>query len=420
MVDEKQTAPMEPQAVPPPPQETTTALRDKRITPEGVVPKQAQGYVVAGLAVLILMAVMFSKNHAKPAPKETASSPLAASTDMNQRKIQELEQDLSADQRQSQQEQQARNNNPTASAINAQTANAPNAQASGGAAPASQLPPATEPPRDPIADAEKAMAFKARFASNLVSADDGAAHPSAESTGASDNSPPRSSSLPPQATAIQTTATAASGSKRAPEVNVNSAHGQPFVVFEGTTIDTVLVNRLDGEFAGPLKVMVTNPIYSQDRQHMLIPEGTFILGDVQKVAGLGQKRLAVTFHRLLMPDGYSVDLDQFHGLDQAGSTGLKDQVNNHYLQIFGASIALGIISGAAEATNANQGYNESGTEAYKSGIASSLSQSSANVLDRFINIPPTITIREGHRIKVYITQDMLLPAYENHDMPGVM
>ena len=69
-------------------------------------------------------------------------------------------------------------------------------------------------------------------------------------------------------------------------------------------------------------------------------------------------------------------------------------------------------------TNANQGYNESGSEAYKAGISSSLSQSSANVLDRFANIPPTITIREGHRIKVYITQDMLLPAYENHTIPS--
>ena len=47
-----------------------------------------------------------------PRQKELASSPLAASTDMNQRKIQELEQDLSADQRQSQQAQQARNNTP--------------------------------------------------------------------------------------------------------------------------------------------------------------------------------------------------------------------------------------------------------------------------------------------------------------------
>jgi type IV secretion system protein VirB10 len=279
-----------------------------------------------------------------------------------------------------------------------------------------QLPPAAEPPRDPVENAEKELAFKARFASNLVSANDGASHPLAADL--EDNASARSSSLPPMAPTESAVAPAAANSKQPPEVHVNTAHGQPYVVFEGTTIDTVLVNRLDGEFAGPLKVMVTNPIYSQDRQHLLIPEGAFILGHVQKVSGLGQKRLAVTFHRLLMPDGYSVDLDQFHGLDQAGSTGLKDKVDNHYVEIFGASIALGIISGAAEATNSNEGYNETGSEAYKAGIASSLSQSSANVLDRFINIPPTITIREGHRIKVYITQDMLLPAYENHTMPS--
>ena len=410
MADEKQTSLIEPQTAPPS-FENATGLRDKRTTPEGVVPKQAQGYVVAGLAMLILMAVMFSKNHAKPAPKETASSPLAVSNDMNQRKIQELEQDLSADQRQSEQQAMAQKTMSN----NAAPGGSPSSiEPNGSTAP---MVPATEPPRDPVANAEKALAFKARFASNLVSAEDGTSRPSSETTDIGESTSARSSSLPPQVAATQT---AVAGSKHAPEVNVNSAHGQPYVVFEGTTIDTVLVNRLDGEFAGPLKVMVTNPIYSQDRQHLLIPEGTFILGDVQKVAGLGQKRLAVTFHRLLMPDGYSVDLDQFHGLDQAGSTGLKDKVNNHYMEIFGASIALGVIAGATEATNTNQGYNESGTEAYKSGIASSLSQSSANVLDRFINIPPTITIREGHRIKVYITQDMLLPAYENHDMPGVM
>jgi type IV secretory pathway VirB10-like protein len=416
MADEKLTPATETPAAPPEAQSPSAQLRDKRHRPEGVVPKQAQGYVMAGLAVLILMAVMFSKNHAKPAAKESPSSPLAASTDMNQRKIQELEQDLSADQRQSQ--QQARSENTPAPVATSSTINPATGQPVGTTAPAMQLPPPTEPPRDQIADAEKAMAFKARFASNLVTAHNGAARPSVESLGADENVQAHASSLPPTPPTQAAPAPASTGNKRAPEVNVNSAHGQPYVVFEGTSIDTVLVNRLDGEFAGPLKVMVTNPIYSQDRQHLLIPEGTFILGDVQKVAGLGQKRLAVTFHRLLMPDGYSVDLDQFHGLDQAGATGLKDKVNNHYVEIFGASIALGIISGAAEATNLNEGYNESGTEAYKAGIASSLSQSSANVLDRFINIPPTITIREGHRIKVYITQDMLLPAYENHTIPS--
>jgi type IV secretion system protein TrbI len=421
MADEKQiTALPEPQAVPPAP-ENASGLRDKRVRPEGVVPKQAQGYVVAGLAVLILMAVMFSKNHAKPAAKDAASAPLAVSTDMNQRKIQELEQDLSADQRQSQQEQQARNNNTSPPAINTAAANAPNAQTSGGAAPASQLPPpaTAEPPRDPIADAEKAMVFKARFASNLVTADAGASRPSAEPIGPGDTAPARSSSLPPTAPTRAAGTQSAGANKRAPEVNLNSAHGQPFVIFEGTTIDAILVDRLDGEFAGKFKVMVTNPVYSEDRQHVLIPEGTFILGETQKVSGFGQKRLALTFHRMLMPDNYSVDLDQFQGLDQAGETGVKGKINNHYAAIFGASIALGVIAGAAEATT-NSGYNQTGSDAYRQGISSSLSQSSANVLDRFINILPTHTIFEGHRVKVYITQDMLLPAYENHDMPGVM
>ncbi len=394
------------------PSASAPALRDKRVLPEGVVPKQAQGYVIAGLAVLILMAVMFSKNHAKPVPKDAGTSPLAVSNDANQKKIQELEQDLTADERQNAQARQMAANNPPP------IANTPPVQT----VPMTMPPPqaASAPPSDPVADAEKELSFKSRFVSNLVvgqtprismPTDD-------DSSGTGDAATATHPAASAQSPASAPQTSAETAKKRAPEVNVNNAHGQPYVVFEGTTIDTVLANRLDGEFAGPLKVMVTNPVYSHDGQHLLIPEGTFILGDVQKVGGLGQKRLAVTFHRLLMPDGYSVDLDQFHGLDQIGDTGLKDKVNNHYVEIFGASIALGIISGAAEATNANAGYNESGIEAYKAGVGSSLSQSSANVLDRFINIPPTITIREGHRIKVYITQDMLLPAYENHSVPS--
>src|ERR1700723_2456484 len=219
MAEGKQTAPIEPQ-----PPETTTALRDKRITPEGVVPKQAQGYVIAGLAVLILMAVMFSKNHAKPAAKTADSGPVPVATDTNQRKIQELEQDLSADQRQSQQRAQRANTTAPTS-----MATATNPAQPGVAAPAAQLPPpvpaqATEPPRDPVADAEKAMAFKARFASNLVTAEDNASRPLAESLSATDTAPARSSSLP-QAAAAQPAETSTPANKRAPEVNVNSAHG---------------------------------------------------------------------------------------------------------------------------------------------------------------------------------------------------
>ena len=207
---------------------------------------------------------------------------------------------------------------------------------------------------------------------------------------------------------------------RRPEVNIDSATGQPYVIYEGTTLDTILMNRLDGDAAGPVKVLVSNPVYSHDRQHVLIPDGAIVLGEAKKIgaAGLGQqRRMAVVFHRLIMPDGYSVDLDQFHGLDQIGEEGLKDKVNNHYLEIFGTSIALGVIAGAGEIEEGGGTITTSGSQAFTTGAASSASQSATTILDRFMQIPPTITIREGHRVKIYFTQDMLLPAYENHTIP---
>jgi type IV secretion system protein VirB10 len=208
--------------------------------------------------------------------------------------------------------------------------------------------------------------------------------------------------------------------KRSSQVNIDAAVGQPYVIYEGLTLDTVLMNRLDGDAVGPVKVLVSNSVYSHDRQHVLIPDGTIVLGEARKIGSGGfgqQRRIAVVFHRMIMPDGYSVDLDQFHGLNQIGEEGLKDKVNNHYLQIFGASIALGIISGAGEITQGGGAISTSGSQAFTTGAAGSVSQSAATILDRFIQIPPTITIREGHRVKVYFTQDMLLPAYERHTIP---
>ncbi len=421
MPEEKETPETQPSV---PSHSTASAVYDQRTQPPGVVAKQSQSYLIAGLSMVILLAVLFSKNHAKPVAKPLQSAATAPTSEANQRNIERFQEDLTAEQRQVEaQRQAAANTNP------------PSGQQDGTATAAdTQRPLDNQPPRDPIADAEKALAFKSRFASNLVTPVSSPSHDSMarslseQNPGTSMGSESASAqTLPhPMMTNSGTTlprnanssATSAVNGKHAPEVNLNSAHGQPYVLFEGTILDTALLNRLVGDFAGPVKVMVTNPVYSQDRQHVLIPAGTFLLGDVQKVSGFGQRRLAVRFHRMLMPDGYSVDLDQFHGLDQAGATGLSDQVNNHYLQIFGASIALGVISGAAEATMYGSGYNISGPAMYEQGVASSLSQSGADVLDRFINILPTITIREGHRIKVYLTQDMLLPAYDNHTMPG--
>lgn len=121
-----------------------------------------------------------------------------------------------------------------------------------------------------------------------------------------------------------------------------------------------------------------------------------------------------------MPDGYSVDLDQFHGLNQIGETGLKDQVNHHYLQIFGVSIAVGAIGGLAQvgSNTSSLGLPQPPTDAYREGVAASLAQSSTHILGRFLNLLPTITIREGHRVKIYLTEDLLVPDYAQHEMPS--
>lgn len=280
---------------------------------------------------------------------------------------------------------------------------------------------------------EKQLAYKARFASNLaysqsqsirgpasfLNASSATQIPSASESGALGLSAP----VQPDAAPSSMIAPHGPGQDRGPtekrpaEVNINVATGQPYVVYEGTILETVLMNRLDGDAPGSLKVMVTTPVYSHDHQHILVPEGTVVLGEARKIGANGfgqQRRMAIVFHRMIMPDGYSVDLDQFQGLNQIGETGVKDKVNNHYLSVFGTSIALGIISGAAQISNSGGALTGNGVDAYKYGVAASMSENATTVLDRFINIPPTITIREGYRVKVYISQDMLLPAVENH------
>lgn len=381
-------------------------LRDKTTKPEGTIPKQAQTYVIAGIAFVIILAVLYSNNRAKPAPKSAQKEPMMMITEGNEKNISDFGDEMAEKQRAAQKAQLEKEMNAQAQAVNANAASSA-AQSQTGAA-AAQAPP----PPDPLVEHERELSYNSRFASNFAFSSNAAGEAKAGSL------PLPSGVVPQDLRPVQTNSPPGDSSPKRPvNINVNSAQGQPYVVFEGTELETTLVNRLDGDFSGPVKVLVTNPFYSHDRQHVLIPEGTFVLGETSKVAGFGQRRLAVVFHRMIMPDGYSVDLDQFRGLNQIGETGLKDKVNNHYFQIFGSSIALGVIAGAVESSNANAGLNETGSETYRSGIASSLSQSATQVLDRFLNIPPTITIREGQRIKVYFTQDLLLPAYENHTVP---
>jgi type IV secretion system protein VirB10 len=156
--------------------------------------------------------------------------------------------------------------------------------------------------------------------------------------------------------------------------------------------------------------MVTTNVYSADGQRLLIPQGSRVLGEVRQVESFGQTRLAVVFHRLMMPNGNTVNLDQFPGLNQVGETGLRDQINHHYLRIFGVSLAIGAIAGLGR-------HNTPGVdEEYEGAVAGSVSQSSLRILDRYLNILPTFTIREGYRVKIHLSQDLLMPEYSGHSV----
>jgi type IV secretion system protein VirB10 len=432
----------DPQAEP----QAERTLRRNLALPKGVLQKNLKTFVYLGAALLVIVAALFSSSGNKKTPAGQSAAkgqpPQPALQDNTDSNVQELKNQLQAERQKEQQATMAAAamaDPALASATPPQQAAAAAYGPTGVAVPCvpgrpcpqlqqgnmqMQLTPVQQQ-AELIAAKERERADDARFASNLVysrSAEQPQQPPQQGQTMPHqyDHTERQSNHSPiaPEVEGKQEEASA--GYKRPLEANVDSATGQPYLIYEGSVLDTVLMNRLDGAAVGPVKVLVSNPLYSHDRQHVIIPEGTVVLGEAKKIgaAGFGQqRRMAVVFHRLIMPDGYSVDLDQFHGLDQIGEEGLKDKVNNHYLQIFGTSIALGVIAGASEITQGGGTITTSGSQAFTNGTAAGVSQSATTILDRFMQIPPTITIREGHRVKVYFTQDLLLPAYSNHTIP---
>ena len=169
---------------------------------------------------------------------------------------------------------------------------------------------------------------------------------------------------------------------------------------EGSFLEAVLLTQLSGEFPGPVLAMVSVPLYSADRQRVLIPRGARVVGTALAVQNRDQSRLAVAFHRLLLPDGSWVDLE-FAGLNQAGEGALRDQVNRHYFSTFAAAGAVGALSGLTLAGGSPYGL--------RAGIGQGLGGSATTLLDRYLNRMPTITIRAGHRLRIWFTGDVLVP-----------
>ena len=412
-------------------------VQDKAQKPQGLLPKNVQSWLLIGLAFLMVAIMWLTGGKKPPTPAKAALSAASvqAPFEVNETKIAEMQSRIQDLQRQQLVAQ-------TALAQQTRQLGAPAHDSSQSQQPGLGGPGEQRPEEDPIQVERKRRAYVSLFSSNVaLSYRKPPATTSAPATELplaaptplpsgpdapqiaqllKDMQPTSISPVPPRNDSAEATKDRKEEAKNPAAVSAGSANaaaGKTYVLFEGTILETVLINRLDGGFTGPVECLLSTDVYSNDRQHLIIPAGSKLLGETKKVDTFGQARLAVVFHRVLMPDGYSVSLDQFKGLNQIGDTGLRDQVNNHYLRIFGVSLAVGALGAMSEAGTGG-GLNATGGDLMRQGFAQSTAQSSAQILDKFLNVMPTVTIREGHRVKVYLAGDLALPDYINHKMPS--
>ena len=188
--------------------------------------------------------------------------------------------------------------------------------------------------------------------------------------------------------------------------------GRLYRIFEGTVLEGVVTNHIDGGFSGPIMVSLTTDLYSHDHQQLLLPQGTRLLGDVQSVGNAQQRKMFVTFHRAICPDGFSVEFAKYIGLDQIGTTGLATKVDHGYLQAFAAAAAIGGLGGLAQIGNGGSVLDPS--VQIRNGISEQSAVEGEQVLNHFLNRLPIITLKEGSRARVYIGTDLLIPAYAEH------
>lgn len=403
----------------------TASVTDRRVAPRGVLPRNLQTWLMAGLAVGIVLVILLV---GQPNPPTGASTASVVPQVPNADRVRDYQDRLRALEAQALRELQAAE----------QAAN--------------QVPPMyfDEPtqaaPEDPIAADRRRREYESLFASNVaVSRRPENQRPDAglarQASGLVDPGMPSVDEVadavmraatragtttsvaaqPPTAVQSSTSAQTSDPSQsRPPEVTGPiRAAGPLHVLLEGTLIDTVLTNRLDGSMAAPVNLLVTNPIYSHSGHQVLIPAGARILGETRPVVALGESRLAVALHRLIHPDGRTYRLDQFMGMNQIGDAGLRDRVNHHYWSTFGAAGAVGLISGLAQwfgTAGLSRGDGDR-TVIIAGSAADSTAQASMQVMNRFLNRLPTVTIREGHRVKVYLTRDLELPAYQRAPGP---
>lgn len=179
----------------------------------------------------------------------------------------------------------------------------------------------------------------------------------------------------------------------------------------GTIIPAALVTGLNSDLPGTIIAQITQPVYdTATGEHLLIPQGSRLIGRYDSRVSFGQERALVVWDRIIMPDSSSILVDSLPGTDQSGFAGLRDRVDNHFGRLF---LGVGLATLLGVGSELTFGDDESDiVEAIRDSVQDSTNRAGQRIVDRNLNIQPTLKVRPGWPLRVIVTRDLILRPYE--------
>jgi type IV secretion system protein VirB10 len=187
----------------------------------------------------------------------------------------------------------------------------------------------------------------------------------------------------------------------------------PYEVKQGTVVPGVMISGINSDLPGQILAQVSQNVFdSVTGEHLLIPQGTKIVGSYDSFVAVGQERAMVAWRRLIFPDGMSLELLNMPGADQGGYAGFQDQVNNHYFKIFGGAIMMSFLGAGFQLSQPqNNGQYPTAREIIAAETGRNIAQVGVELTRRNMAVQPTIEIRPGYRFNIMINKDMILEPY---------
>ena len=197
----------------------------------------------------------------------------------------------------------------------------------------------------------------------------------------------------------------------------------PFMVRAGMVIQGTLISGVNSDIAGQIIGQVSQNVYdTATGKHILIPQGTRIVGTYNSGVSYGQERVMIAWQRLIFPDNKELDLGAMPGADISGYSGFEDEVNNHWWKVLSSAFLMsGFVAGVSYVTNDKNNNNNNNNNTnlsteMKYALASQFGNVISRVIEKNLNIAPTITIRPGYRFNIMVTKDLVFgKPYQSFD-----